>query len=135
MTEIPTVVHAYILDAIRDAQADVLGLRGATPFKSSYMGFELVERTLADYHAALSGERDKARVVEMLEKAIHALVLLREGGVAPAVERTLDTLQVIVEVLEESESKNGLEKGAAPYTAPRDLALSPGPQRSARSAG
>jgi len=45
---------------------------------------------------AISGERDQARVVTMLKKAAGALGLVGGGDVAPAAERTHETLKAIL---------------------------------------
>lgn len=107
MPDVPAAAHVHILRAIRDAQADVVALRKATKVETGYMGFELAETTLAECHAAISGERDQARAVTMLKKAAGALRLVGGGDVAPAVERTRKTLKAILQELEAKDSKNG----------------------------
>ncbi len=105
MADVPAAAHAQILKAIRDAQADVVALRKATKVQTGYMGFELVETAFAECHAAISGERDRARVVTMLKKAAGVLALVGGGDVAPAVERTRKTLKAILQELEAKDSK------------------------------
>jgi hypothetical protein len=100
MAMVPTAAHARILRAIGGAQADVVALRGATNVKPGYMGFDLIETTLAGCHASISGEQDQARVVKMLKTAARAMALLGSGDVAPAVERTHKKLKAILQELE-----------------------------------
>jgi|ERR1017187_3564598 hypothetical protein len=107
MADVLAAAHAQILRAIRDAKADVAALRKATKVQTGYMGFELVERNLAEFHAALSGERDQARVVTMLRNAVGAVALLGGGDVAPVVERTRAKFGAILKELEAKDSKNG----------------------------
>ncbi len=107
MAVVPPAAHARILRAIRGAQADVAALRQATNVKAGYMGFDLVETTLAGCHAAISGEQDRARVVTMLKTAARATALLGGGDVAPAVERTHRKLKAILQELEAKDSENG----------------------------
>jgi hypothetical protein len=100
MADVPPAIHARILQAVRDAQADVVALRDATTPKTGYMGFELGERNLAECHAAMSRERDDARIVTMLRTAAGAIALFGGGDVAPAVERTRAKFRAIVQDLE-----------------------------------
>src|ERR1700683_2873827 len=100
MADIPPAGHAQILRTIRDAQADVRALRSAANVEKGYRGFDLADKTLAECHAAISGERDQARVVTMLRNAVHALGLTGGGDVAPAVERTRDKFGAIQRGLE-----------------------------------
>jgi hypothetical protein len=107
MADLPAPAHARILSTIRDAMADVVVLRQATAVKTGYQGFELAETTLASCYAAISDERDQARVIVMLKKAAGALALVGGGDVAPAVERTRKTLKAILQELEPEAQENG----------------------------
>lgn len=108
MPDVPAAAHAKILGVIHGAQAIVRAARrGATKVKTGYTGFDLVERTLAECHAAISGERDQARVVRLLKTAAGALTLVGGGDVAPAVERTRKRLNDILQELEPKDSRNG----------------------------
>ena len=98
--EIPTVAHAQILKAIRAGRTDVISLRKATKVQTDCTAFDLVERNLAECHAALSSERDQARVVTILNMEYRALALVGGGDVAPAVRRTRDALRTILQELE-----------------------------------
>ncbi len=98
MADISAAAHAQILRVIRDAQADVVALRRATKVQTGYMGFELVESTLTGCLAAISSERDQARVVRLLKTAAGALALVGGGDAAPAVERTRNTIRAVLEL-------------------------------------
>jgi hypothetical protein len=107
MPDVPAAAHAKILGVIHGAQAIVGARRRATKVKTGYTGFDLVERTLAECHAAISGERDQTRVVKLLKTAAGALALVGGGDVAPAVERTRKRLHDILQALEAKDSNNG----------------------------
>lgn len=100
MADISPQAHADILRAIREAQADVRALRANTKVQQGYVGFDLAESTLAACHEAVSGVRDRAAIATMLKKAVAALALTGGGAVAPAIQRTLATLEAITNELE-----------------------------------
>jgi len=106
VADVPAAAHATILRAIRKANADVVALRKATNVTTGYMGFQLVETTLAGCHAAISGEQDQARVVTLLKAAARAMALLGGGAVAPAVERTIKKINTILQALEAKDPTN-----------------------------
>jgi hypothetical protein len=92
--------HAQILRQIRGAKDGVVALRKATKVKTGYMGFELVETTLADCHAAIADERDQARIVTMLKRAAGALGVFGGGDAAPSVDHVREVLRRLWEELE-----------------------------------
>jgi len=100
MADVPEAVHAHILRTIREARAGVVALRKSAQVMEGYLGFDHADKTLADCHAAISGERDHARVVTVLRYTVRTLELLGGGAVSPVVESTRNTFKTIVNELE-----------------------------------
>lgn len=99
MPDVSPQHHAYMLSTIRRLQIAVLSLRASNDIKKDYLGFDIVQNTLAVLNDAVSKTRDRDQIAAWLNEADGQLAFMGGADVAPAVKQARGEFKSMLSVL------------------------------------
>ena len=93
MTDVPSQDHTEILREVGDLKNNVVELGRVTVQGVDHFCFEAADTALERCRSAISGTKDRSRIVAELQKAYDALAQWVNGPAAPAVVPAREQLQ------------------------------------------